>query len=60
MTKTFVCKSCPGVTDFIHTIAGMVCASCHDVAETVWAELDPVVPFGFTRQLEELDRLYGL
>jgi hypothetical protein len=40
----------------VHTNLGLACSECHKVV-TGW---EPVVPFGITRQLEELDRMMTL
>ena len=57
-TKEFTCRTCE-VSEFIHTADGIVCSGCNQPAH-ILTYVDPIVPFGLTRQLEELDRMAAL
>jgi len=60
INRQHVCPNCPEVSEFVHTINGVVCTSCLEPAITVSSDVSEVVPFGLTRQLEALDRMMAL
>lgn len=59
-TRVFVCRVCDSGADFFHTEEGIVCSGCHSQAVVLDPVVDNLIPFGITRQLEELDRMLAL
>lgn len=60
---TYVCPNCPSESFFYYAgtryeTGAVKCSYCLTKAVSVPAD-DPIVPFGVTRQIEELERMYG-
>ena len=61
MTAEYVCsEQCGDPVGFIHTQSGLVCEGCLAPAAVMSTNCGQIVPFGITRQLEELDRMVSL
>jgi hypothetical protein len=62
-TPNYVCPNCPSGCFFYDAgsrfaeAGGVRCSFCLTKAQHV--EDDPIVPYGATRQIEELERLYA-